>query len=800
MKIVFYTGYHHIPWDPTTPGLGGSETAVAYIAKHLVEYGHTVLVVGYVNRGEYGGVFYCPTSDFHEYVKTTSTPVDTLIGVNYIHFLDEVGYINARQNIFWIHNTEHFPYHNGELMDNNGDHVYLDTRLSAVVCVSKWQADLMTEMYPGIGEKVYVIENGISPSIINPNKDIRSKKNRFIYSSAADRGLDTVLDIWPNIKSKYLDAELVVCTPSYALGEFNERIQRMEMLGVTIKGSLTKSDLYKEIISSEFWLYPSKYEETFCITALEMLCGGCIPITTDVANLQYLVPPSRGFITPSELQGSEFDNHVMRRVDEAINMNDEDKRLLVESNIEWAYHQTWFNRAREWHSFIKPKTVKELIERIFIISLDPQNPDNKQRWEQQLEAAGLSDIPCELIQAINGNDVNEHYLQERDIKLFDWKIDHTNDWWNRDIKPGEIGCALSHYGAWKLIHSRGYKGALILEEDMLCVNEFTDDIAKSVPCNWDMLYLGRNPLRPDRHRVNDNVVIPDASYNTHAYALSASGVKKLIDQNFTKSIMPVDEFLICTYTQHDREDLHHIWSDSLVYAVSPDIFNQSSNGHTSMTESIHLYGKLHPELYTYFDDREEWCKRFLSPGVMSKEWELLYDEPIDGVVCLPFFTEEFCDLIAEEADHLNQWTTDRHEFYPTTDILLEKIGFNDIFNDLLQQYVMPLAIHHFGLEGEGWDCMSCENFLARYRPDAQGQLSVHHDASDITALVNLSQPDVDFQGGGTWFARQKKLYRPQKGSLSVHPGNITHKHGARAVTKGQRHIMVSFMRNVKKYF
>jgi hypothetical protein len=131
-------------------------------------------------------------------------------------------------------------------------------------------------------------------------------------------------------------------------------------------------------------------------------------------------------------------------------------------------------------------------------------------------------------------------------------------------------------------------------------------------------------------------------------------------------------------------------------------------------------------------------------------------------------------------------------------MLLTELGLNDIYYEVLQTYVMSFAVHKFGLEGRGWDSMNSENFLAKYTPDAQGHLSIHHDSSDLTCLVQLSELD-EYEGGGTWFWRQKKLLKAPIGHCTVHPGNITHKHGARPVSKGKRYIIVSFMKNLERY-
>ena len=50
-----------------------------------------------------------------------------------------------------------------------------------------------------------------------------------------------------------------------------------------------------------------------------------------------------------------------------------------------------------------------------------------------------------------------------------------------------------------------------------------------------------------------------------------------------------------------------------------------------------------------------------------------------------------------------EWTNDRHEFYPTTDNLLEVLGMQGIYNRVINQFVRPLAIYKFKLDGKSWD-------------------------------------------------------------------------------------------------
>ncbi|OED35543.1 hypothetical protein AB833_30495 [Chromatiales bacterium (ex Bugula neritina AB1)] len=199
----------------------------------------------------------------------------------------------------------------------------------------------------------------------------------------------------------------------------------------------------------------------------------------------------------------------------------------------------------------------------------------------------------------------------------------------------------------------------------------------------------------------------------------------------------------------------------------------------------------HPELYTYFDDKEAWEQRFVTYAARTKEWELITDEPFDNCFTFPLFTEEFCTKLREEAEHAQSWTTKRHVSFPTTDMVLQVLNLNDTYRAVIADYIMPCAIYHWEL-GPGWRNFRAETFLAKYTATAQGHLSIHHDESDVTCLIQLSDLH-EYEGGGTYFRRQRKVVKNSIGYATLHPGHITHKHGGRAISKGLRYILVSFI-------
>lgn len=558
MRVLFTIGYQkqNISKDYWLEnGLGGSEYAVIKLAEQFANDGHEVIVSGMVENTESNGVSY------YDYDSLgTFQHFDVVIGSNYIHYLQLMDDLNITfdKSYFWIHNFEFYPWYKGLELPNGGMDLLKDNRISKFIAVSEYQKNKLEKMWPDMKGRIKVLNNAIDPSDWE-DIDVPKFDNKFIYTSAPDRGLENLLEIWPRIQKAVPDASLWVATPPYALEWYDSYVSEME--GVYFLGPLPPSELYKQIKSAEYWIYPSQYDETYCITALEMMFGRVKIVSTDTGNLINLLMGKGGLIsTPSDVERLKED--ILEKFFDVYR----DKSLAM-ANLKTAYNfaknENWSNRYNQW------------------------------------------------IEMINNND------------------------------------------------------------------------------------------------------------------------------------------------------------------------------------------KLHPELYTYYDDPEAWKMRFITYSARTKEWELIVDEPFMNTFSFPLFTSEFCKMIREEAEHSNSWTVDRHENYPTTDMVLQTIGMHDIYMEILREFVMPVSIYMWALEGEGWDNLMVENFLARYTPDAQGHLSIHHDMSDITCLIQLSDLD-EYEGGGTWFRRQRKLLKNGIGYVSIHPGNITHKHGARAVTDGTRYIIVSFMRNTKR--
>jgi hypothetical protein len=440
------------------------------------------------------------------------------------------------------------------------------------------------------------------------------------------------------------------------------------------------------------------------------------------------------------------------------------------------------------------------IDQIYIIALNATDPTVHDKIFERLEGLGLdTGIPYEIIDALN---LRVSDMPEGLTAYSGWNLGpgEQNEWWNRDMLVGEIGCAVSHFWAWNRVAQMpaGTK-ALILEEDFWGQKPLKDLTEYSG--NWDIAFLGRWTFNDNEEVIEDPWVKMDHFYNAHAYVLTQAGANKMLEnKNIAANLIPADEFLPAMVMEHRREDIRTMYPPVLDgIGLKEDWVVQNRYGQLSTIEQEQqeINSKKEMEYYEILDtsDWDAWKAKYLNHTMAKGEYDLMVDDLGNNIYEFQLFTEKFCREAIALAESKDKWTIDRHEFYPTNDVLLNEIGLDEIYNRVIAEVISPLCVHLWTLEGDGWAPLKSENFMARYTTDRQSHLALHHDYSHVTMVVKLNDA---FEGGGTWFPKYKTLSNPARiGTATLHPGFLTHLHGARPIYSGKRYICVSFMQNSK---
>ncbi|MGZ3732128.1 MAG: glycosyltransferase family 4 protein [Parachlamydiaceae bacterium] len=296
IAIVTYQVAGAPPWDPEgiKTGMNGSEEAVVYISQHLVDIGYQVTVFGdppegsihskpgsnplYVNFNRYDGSIY-------DIAIAWRTPYNA-------QQLKKM----ARKVYLWPHDTYDAPLSNEQILAFDG-----------VLWISEWQRNYWISRNPAFKKFKPIFGNGINPEQFQPVEE-RPNPYSCIYGSNYARGLEVLLDIWPQIKAQYPQATLDIYYGWQHWGLLHpqqERKMRLQIdfyrsLDVREHGLVSHEELNQAYHRASFWTYPCICPEVFCISALRAQLAGAVPVIIEGSALSETVRSGYKCETPSE--------------------------------------------------------------------------------------------------------------------------------------------------------------------------------------------------------------------------------------------------------------------------------------------------------------------------------------------------------------------------------------------------------------------------------------------------------------------------------------------------------------------
>ena len=344
-KILYFAGWSGEKWNQTYSlknALGGSETAVSYLTKHLSENiptDYELYVGGDVEEEVVGNIHYVHIFNLPKLLKENA--FHTIVISRYIGFLELYPFISTYKLFIWAHDTCFHSFGSSNLNDSQILEKW-NHKITNAICLTQWHNNFFAEKYPMIKDKIVNINNGIINEMFTHPLD-KKVKNQFVYTSCPERGLGRLLALWPKILEKLPDATLKIS--SYNNFPKNQEEEVMlkyisETPSIEHLGKLGRSDLYKLMSTSEYWLYPSYWPETSCITALEMLRSEVLCVYYPVAGLTNTMGEFGVPIKENE------------ELDVLFNINEETKNILRFCGRRYAETCSWNNRSITWKNLI----------------------------------------------------------------------------------------------------------------------------------------------------------------------------------------------------------------------------------------------------------------------------------------------------------------------------------------------------------------------------------------------------------------------------------------------------------------
>lgn len=282
-NIIIFTGNAFERWNPETikeNGIGGSELMAYEVSRRLAKMGHKVTLYGDCSgiEGEFEGV------QWLNYDKLNNgTECDVFITSRRPDIMDLD--IRSKLNICWVHDVDC-----GGLMNHSRS-----LKINKFLCLTGWHREYFLNQYKYIHpDQVLITRNAIDISRFD--HDLERNPKRAVYSSSPDRGLHSLLDSWPLIRSKVNDAELHIFygfdnwiksakmrndeQTLMLIESLKKKIKILEMHGVVYHGRVDQKTLAKEFLKSGVWAYPTWFSETSCQLAGSLIFtkNGMVPI------------------------------------------------------------------------------------------------------------------------------------------------------------------------------------------------------------------------------------------------------------------------------------------------------------------------------------------------------------------------------------------------------------------------------------------------------------------------------------------------------------------------------------------
>ncbi len=288
-------------YDPTTPylkPLGGTQSALCHLAASLGRNGHSVFLINHTKKTKIvKGVNCIQLRNDSKYMENVLNTIqsDTIIVLSYpIIAIQLRKIINKKETKLYLWTQHSYDQECFRGMNNKD----VKDSWNGYIFVSNWQKSTVCNYYNLDKNKAFILKNAIAPTfeeLFNEQTkvlDIKKADPYIVYNSTPFRGLEVLLDLYPDIQRKLPNIKLKVISSlkTYQIETDTDEYQYLYERcrndpGIEYIDGLSQPELSKILKGALILAYPNTFEETSCISVMEALASGCSVISTYLGAL-----------------------------------------------------------------------------------------------------------------------------------------------------------------------------------------------------------------------------------------------------------------------------------------------------------------------------------------------------------------------------------------------------------------------------------------------------------------------------------------------------------------------------------
>lgn len=293
-----------------------------------------------MNDGAYGGTEYMVTNFYNKILPNLSN-LQKYICVVLPGKMPDLNYINKdKKIILWLHNT---LYQYDPFAINFIKTALNNNKIKKILVVSEFHKKSLIKDLGIPDEYFFIVNNAIDP--INFNIDKNKSKNtiNIIHASSFNRGTmelvagikfieeDIRVDIYNDFNPDYV-ANLLDLSHSDKLLIFD----LLKDERIFFHGKTPRRTVLDAFSNSSIYAYPCSFlfEETFCLSQVESMSAGCIPVYSNMGSLSEVsMGYGRSYNISDNLEinsknfAKELDYAIKRVKDNSFDLLDQSKTI-----------------------------------------------------------------------------------------------------------------------------------------------------------------------------------------------------------------------------------------------------------------------------------------------------------------------------------------------------------------------------------------------------------------------------------------------------------------------------------------